>query len=137
MELNKGMFDMKIRELNQQYSQMQSHILLCQDGNQDEIRKEIKKIEEECKENDLLLKNRVMNSRSNTVSKLAEAQLEYNKKIEDILSKDSLSCKESAALFAEYAIDFATQTVRHALLAALYAVEVQMIEEDKKNRSDI
>lgn len=135
MELNKGMFDIKIQELNQQYSQMQNHILLCQTGNQDEIQKEIKKIEEECKENDRLLRNRVDKSRSKIVSNLAAAQLDYSNKIEDILSDDSLCCEESAALFAEYALDFATQTMRYALLAALNAVNLQM-EGEKKNRSD-
>lgn len=137
MKLNKGMFDSKIQELDQQYSQMQNHILLCQTGNKDNIQKEIKKVQEECKENDWLLRKRVDMSRSNTVSNLAAAQLDYSNKIEAILNEDTLCCEESAALFAEYAIDFATQTTRYALLAALNAVNIEMNEEDKKNRSDI
>lgn len=138
MENNKDMFDKKLKELSQQYVKLQNHIEQCQDANQDKIREEIIKIKSECAKYDFHLKDSIDFSRSSTVYKLADAQLDYNKNIEDILSKDTLPHEESAALYAEYAIDFATQSIRYALLAALNAIDLQLTEEEKnKKRSDL
>ena len=63
---------------------------------------------------------------------MAEAQLDYNKKIMNLLDKDSLASEESAILFAEFVIDFATQSTRQALLAALYAINIQFKEEEER-----
>lgn len=41
---------------------------------------------------------------------------------------------EAASLYGEYAIDFAAQAVRHALLAALSAIDLQM-SCDETNQS--
>ena len=41
---------------------------------------------------------------------------------------------EAAALFAEYAIDFAAQAVRSALLAALAAMDQQMNCEEQQGK---
>ena len=41
---------------------------------------------------------------------------------------------EAAALFAEYAIDFAAQGVRSALLAALAAMDQQMNCEEQQGK---
>ena len=42
---------------------------------------------------------------------------------------------EAMSLYAEYAIDFATQTMRHALIAALTAVILQRRAEAKPNEN--
>ncbi|WP_326907127.1 hypothetical protein [Sedimentibacter sp. MB31-C6] len=137
MELNNGMFAIKLHELNQQYGHLQSRILLCQNRNHNKIRQEIIKIKKESEENDLLLQNRIDYSRSQAVSELAAAQMDYSKRAKEILEKDSLCSYESAALYAEYAIDFATQAMRNALLASFCAIDLQLTEEEKnKKRSE-
>ncbi|MGD9569929.1 MAG: hypothetical protein AB7V48_16730 [Sedimentibacter sp.] len=137
MELNSGMFAIKFNELNQHYGHLQSRIQLCQNGDHNKIRQEITKIKDESAENDLLLQNRIKYSRSQAVSELAAAQMDYSKKIKEILEKEPLYSQESAALYAEYAIDFATQAMRHALLASFCAIDLQLTEEEKnKKRSE-
>jgi hypothetical protein len=98
-------------------------------------------MKDECIENDFLLQSRINSSRSPAVSKLAAAQMDYSKNTEEILQKVALGFQdgmaqetelESAALYAEYAIDFATQAMRHALLASLCAINLQLTEEIKK-----
>lgn len=135
METYHGMFDIKLQELSRNYSQMQKHISLCQNGDQNKLLDEIQKIKDEIKENDRLLQSRIDNSRCQTVSKLAAAQLEYSKRTKDLLNIDSLSSEEFAALFAEFAIDFASQATRHALLVALYAIN--KFNEEEKRKEEI
>ena len=141
MELNQGMFAIKLYELNQQYGQLQSRILLCQNCDHNKILQEIENMKDECIENDFLLQSRINSSRSPAVSKLAAAQMDYSKDTEEILQKVTLGFQdgmaqetelESAALYAEYAIDFATQAMRHALLASLCAINLQLTEEEIK-----
>lgn len=145
MEFNRGMFAIKLYELNQQYNQLQSRILLCQNGDHGKILQEIKRIVDECMENDLLLQSRIESSRSPAVSRLAAVQMDYRRKTEEILRNTTLGFQdgmivepeelESVALYAEYAIDFATQAMRHALQASLCAIDLQLTEEEiKKNR---
>ena len=75
---------------------------------------------------------------------MAGAQLEYCKTVRKIL-KQQLSdylCNgvstaseneiEATALYGEYAIDFATQSVRYALIAALKAIDLQMSADEHK-----
>ena len=40
---------------------------------------------------------------------------------------------EAASLYGEYAIDFAAQAMRHALLAALSAIDLQMNCEERES----
>ena len=82
-------------------------------------------------------------SRSPAVAKLADAQLSYAKETEGLLrdqiakdlhsemNRDGEDETEASLLYAEYAIDFATQTMRHALVASLAALYKQ-IELDEK-----
>jgi hypothetical protein len=140
MVLNQGMFAIKLFELNHQYDQLQNRLLIFQNGDQNEILQEITKLKDECTENDFLLQSRIKSSRSLAVSKLAAAQMDYNKQTEKILKKTSLGFQdekiqkkeqtEVAALYAEYAIDFATQAMRHALLASLCALDMQRTDEE-------
>lgn len=134
MESTRGMFAIKMVELNQQYDQLRSRILSCEKYDHKKILQEIVEIRKECLENDLYLQSRIHSSRSPVVSDLAAAQMDYFKKTEEILQKtphndEDESEFESAALFAEYAIDFASQAIHHALLATLRAIELQNSEE--------
>lgn len=136
MEVNQAIFSIKLQELSKEYSKLQSYILLYQNLDQEKIRQGIIRLKDESIENDIQLQNRIDNSRSPTVSKLAAAQVDYNKKVKDILKQDSLDSKESTALYAEYAIDFATQAIYHALLVCLEAMNLQMIEDEKNKKGE-
>lgn len=149
MKLNEGMFAIKLYELEQQYGRMQSRLRLCQQEDHPKIQQELQKATDEYKENELVLQKNVEGSRSRAVAALARTQLEYYGTVRKILEQElpdylrsenstvSEDRAEAAALYAEYAIDFAVQSTRYALIAALKAMDLQMsIEEQREEKHD-
>ncbi len=146
MKLGQEMFAIKLYELEQQYGRMQSRLQLCQQEDHARIRQELEKATDEYKENELLLQKNVAGSRSPAVPALANAQLTYFQTVRQILeqklpnylhseaSTSSDDKAEAAALYAEYAIDFAVQSTRYALIAALTAIDLQMGAEEQKEK---
>ena len=148
MKINEGMFAVKLYELERQYGRMQSRLRLCQQDDHQKIRQELQRVMEEYQEDELLLLNNVENSRSPAVAALAGAQLDYSRRAEEILEQKQLQYlrdedgsapeegakhqAEAAALYAEYAIDFAVQSMRYALMTALKAMDMQMDSEEAK-----
>ena len=148
MKINEGMFAVKLYELERQYGRMQSRLRLCQQDDHQKIRQELQRVMEEYQEDELLLLNNVENSRSPAVAALAGAQLDYSHRAEEILEQElpeylrdedgsapeegAKHQAEAAALYAEYAIDFAVQSMRYALMTALKAMDMQMDSEEAK-----
>ena len=78
------------------------------------------------------------------MAELSAVQLEYQQRMEAILraklprylhcaATDTAADRaEAAALYAEYAMDFAAQAMRRALQSALAAVELQLEQEEKE-----
>ena len=144
MKLSEGMFTIKLYELEQQYGRMQSRLRLCQQEDHPKIRRELQKAVDEYKEGEFLLQKNVESSRSPAVAALAHAQLEYVRTVRKILEQDlpdylhseasttSENENEAAALYAEYAIDFAVQSTRYALIAALKSIDLQMSADEPK-----
>lgn len=148
MKINEGMFAVKLYELERQYGRMQSRLRLCQQDDHQKIRQELQRVMEEYQEDELLLLNNVENSRSPAVAALAGAQLDYSRRAEEILEQElpeylrdedgsapeegAKHQAEAAALYAEYAIDFAVQSMRYALMTALKAMDMQMDSEEGK-----
>lgn len=121
--------DIKLDELSGHFNQLQNHIMICRDGAHDDIRQQIIRATAECKEKKLLLENMGEKSRSEVSAKLAEAQLNYAKNIEDIMSREILDREETASLYAEYAIDFTIQSIQHTQLALLYATDQKLFNK--------
>lgn len=144
MKLNEGMFAIKLYELEQQYGRMQSRLRLCQQEKHSKIQKELQKAIDEYRENKILLQKSVEGSRSQAVAALASAQLDYYRTVRKILEQslpvylrsEAGTCledkTEAVALYAEYAIDFAVQSMRYALIAAFNAIDLQMTAEERK-----
>ena len=87
------------------------------------------------------LKARAQAMRYFTAQQLSSVQLEYCRKAQDILNESMKrswanlagdSESDNMALYAEYAIDFATLAMRHALLAAAAALDVQNDEQQEE-----
>ena len=147
-EVKRRMFAVKLYELEREYGRMQSRLRLCQQDGHQKIRQELQRITEEYQEDELLLLNNVENSRSPAVAALADAQLDYSRRAEKILEQElpeylrdedgsapeegAEHQAEAAALYAEYAIDFAVQSMRYALMTALKAMDMQMDSEEGK-----
>ena len=144
MNTNSGMFSAKLHELERQYGQTVSRFRLCPQAEHEEVRRELERLWQEFRENELLMQKAVAGSHSPAVAALASAQLEYDLKVERILSDElpdylhsegndrGEDCLEAASLYAEYAIDFAAQSLRHALLSALSAIDLEMKDEERK-----
>ena len=87
-------------------------------------------------------------SRSPAVAALADAQLHYFETVKRILEQDLpdyLHCEsspaaednaEALALYAEYAIDYAAQSMRYALIAALKAIDLQISSEKREETNN-
>ena len=129
MQPTPGVFTGKLCELERQYGDAVDRLRLYQQA-----------------ERELQMRESVRESRSPAVAALSQAQLTYELEVQRIL-RDELpaylhgenTCRdadraEAASLYGEYAIDFAAQAVRHALLAALSAIDLQM-SCDETNQS--
>lgn len=137
MELQQGLFAVKLRELEREYGRLQSRIHLFQEKRSWQVQQELDRLQDEYQEQALLLEEYAQSSHSPVMAALAQAQLDYNLRVEKIFN-DTLpnpatpqnqsvawDHAETITLFAECAIDFATQSMRQALIAALTAILLQ------------
>ena len=137
MKTNQDIFTAKLHELEQQYECLRKRLEICNAQSHRQIHRELESARQEYNSLELRLKQMVKNSRSPAVSSLAKVQLEYSQKTERLL-KDQITAdlhsdantpgedrEEASALYAEYAIDFASMAVKYALLASLSALDMQ------------
>ena len=137
-------------ELERQYGDAVDRLRLYQQADHEQVRRELQALWQDCRERELQMRESVRESRSPAVAALSQAQLTYELEVQRIL-RDELpaylhgenTCRdadraEAASLYGEYAIDFAAQAVRHALLAALSAIDLQMsCDETNQSQSPI
>lgn len=138
MELQHGMFTAKLQELEQEYSRLQSRIQLLQGDRREQIRMEREQLESECRKRALLLDETVRSCRCPAMARLAQLQRDYAQQTQALLQTGVIKRSpddpliryqddaEMMALYTEFAIDFATQSMRYALMAALRAAELQI-----------
>lgn len=143
MGLKQGIFAVKLCELEREYGRLQSRIHLLQAKEPTQVQEELERLLDEYRERKYLLDERVQASRSPAVAALAQAQLEFAAHAEQILTddlpnemrgrnqSDAEDRAEAMSLYAEYAIDFATQAMRYALIASLSAIVLQQKVEHK------
>ena len=144
MNPKQGVFTIKLYELERQYGQTLSRLRMYEEEDHAQIRQALKELMAEYQENELMLQKNVSLSRSPAVAALAEAQLGYGRRVRHILQEElpgylhgensdrSADRAEAAILYGEYAIDFAAQALRHALIAALSAIDLQMDCEERE-----
>ena len=137
MKTHQDIFTAKLHELEQQYECLRKRLEICTAQSHWQIHRELESARQEYNSLGLRLKQIVKNSRSPAVSSLAKVQLEYSQKTERLL-KNQITAdlhsdantpgedrEEASALYAEYAIDFASMAVKYALLASLSALDMQ------------
>ena len=147
MKLTHEIFAIKLYELEQQYGLLQSRLRILGRQDRGEIRRELENAKKELREKSMMLQKSVEASRSPAVSELAAAQLEYSQRTQKLLNErmtnylhsEASSAEEdeaeAAALYAEYAIDFATQAMQYALIASLAAMDLQIKTEERRGES--
>ncbi len=138
MELGHGIFAVKLVELEQEYGHLQSRIRLFQRKDLEQLHRELERLQDEYQEQNLLLEEMVRSCRSPVMARLAKLQHDYEQQAEDYLKTNLIpaqaddanaTCQDRAdttTLYAEFAIDFATQAMRYALISAFSAMELQM-----------
>lgn len=148
MEMDNSVFAVKLYEMGEQYGKLQCRIRVCEENDRDRIHKMFQKAADEYKENTLLMEEKVHNSRSKAVAKLAEAQLDYRKKTEELMKgpvMEALHSQESSPeqdeeeadmLYAEFAMDFATLAVQQAMLSVLSALDRKNSIDDEKGQNN-
>ncbi len=148
MKANEKIFTAKLSEMEQQYGNIQNRIRICQQKDPAGIQEELQKAWDEYQENLLTLEKEIKESRSPAVAELTQTQWEYGKKMEHLLESGQLekylhtdtNCPdedqaEAAALYAEYAMDYAVQSLQYALISALSAINLQIHTEITKGES--
>lgn len=137
MELQHGMFTAKLRELEQEYSRLQSRIQLLQGDRREQIRMEREQLESEWPQASPAFGQKPSapaavlpwpgwhNSSETMPSRRRPCcQTGCHKRNPDDRSRYQDDA-EMMALYTEFAIDFATQSMRYALMAALRAAELK------------
>lgn len=148
MKIDDSIFAVKLYEMEEQYGKLQCRIRLCEQGGSGKIHSELKKAEEEYKENTMLLEEKARSSRSLAVQRLIRAQLDYRQKTADLMKDDIIKDMhsednsleedktEADLLYAEFAMDFATLAMQQALISALAALDRQEIEGNIENTKE-
>lgn len=146
MKLGEEIFAIKLYELERQYGKLQNRLRVCGREDEKKLHEELEKAKGEYEKNQALLKKSVEGCRNPAVAELARAQWEYGRKVGNLLKESDRyfhsetgtpqeDKAEASTLYAEYAIDFAVQSMKYAVLAALMAVDQQMETEEQKEEN--
>lgn len=137
--MSTGILNIKLYELEQGYGRMQSRLRLCQEAQEEKLLSELGALISEYEETNYILEQSAASSRSPAVAELSREQVDFFKKAEKTGERlpEYLHCPteddaEAYALYAEYAIDFAVQSMRYALISAMKAIEAQTQLDKKK-----
>lgn len=137
MKIYQDILGAKLQELEQQYEHLRNRLQICEGEDPGQIHQELESAKKEYDTLQLRLRSTVETSRSPAVSRLAKVQLAYNTETEKLLKEQvagdlhsdantpAEDKEEASALYAEYAIDFASMAVKYALLASLSAIDMQ------------
>lgn len=148
MSIQQGIFSAKLLELEKQYKKFQARLATCQQMDHDTVREEIRDMEREWQESEYMLRQSIIGCRSRAVGELADIQLDYLKRADDILENEMTDYMseiedrterkaEAMTLYAEFSVDFAVQAMNHALRSALKAIDAQMdCDEKMSTRGD-
>lgn len=132
------LFSGKLRELERQQRETAARVRLFQQADHAQVLRELERLRREELAEEQRLRRCAEASRSPAVAAMSRAQLEYLCRVRAILQTELPAClhsqeatpledqAEAACLYGEYAMDAAAQAMRHALLAALQAVDLQM-----------
>lgn len=145
--MSRGILSIKLYELEKSYGLMQSRLRLCQETDPEKLIHELQELKDEYEEKNYLLEQNAENSRSPAVAALSKEQVNFFKNAENIVKNklpeylrseapdDGEASAEAYSLYAEYAIDFAVQAMRYALISAIEAIEAQTKFDKEREES--
>lgn len=136
----------KLCELDEDTHIMQACLRTCQTLDSNELQAATQKLHETSDEWAAHLEDNIRRSRSPALSALAETQKNYYQAVKRIteqkrpayfygeVSTPVQEQSEARMLYAEYAIDFARQSIYHALFSALSAISLELLGQDVHRR---
>lgn len=149
MQTREEPFAAKLLELEREYGLLRTRVQIAQQMQLRQLRRELKQALEQCRDDVRQLEESVHTCRSPAVAALSSLQQEYGTRMEQLLrqelpddmrgrnSTEALDQAEATALYAEYAIDFATQSMHQALAAALAAILLLRQADTHPNKGDV
>lgn len=144
---DRGILENKLRELEALHRHLSQELQNCQGLDRPALDRALIQLRRECARREQMLRRCAEGCRSPAIAALSQAQLSYSRRVRQILEQEmplylhseNTSMQEdrceSAALYAEYAVDFAALTARYALLAALMAMDAQMTCTEERRLS--
>lgn len=144
MNGNHELFGRKLDELQQEYAQLQNQIACCSRADLPRLTEAIAALQEDCAAHRLSLQNSIDNGKNPAVKALSAVHLDYDRRLSEVTQQlfqqsvfDGTSQEqdgiEASMLFAEYAIDFATLSMKQAVLSALSARRRELKFEEETN----
>lgn len=134
------LFSCKLQELEREYGLLKTRMELARGKEPEKLHAELDRLKDETAQSGELLRQNIAYCHSPAVSMLARAQLDYCTEMEHLhdalprqMGETDQDKAEAAALYAEYAMDFATLSARFALVAALEAIDLQKEQENKED----
>lgn len=146
--MERNTFFVKLCELEQDYQMIEACLHLCQSYRAEELHRALEEVKRACMAFHMHLEDDIRRGRSAAVSELAEAQETYYLRAKELTERELPSClcgesgtpdegrREARMLYAEYAVDFARQSIYHALLAVLSALESQSSGEENADEEE-
>lgn len=126
-------FLVKICQLEQDYQTLEDCLRACRSMEEEDLALQLRRVWRAYSQADSHLEEAIRSGRSPAVCKLAQAQHTYDRTVQGLLeetlpadlhseaSTPGEDRTEARMLCAEYAVDFARQSVRRAMLAVLSA----------------
>lgn len=128
---------------------MRKGLHACGREDRNRLREELQTAKKEYCQHFEALQKSIEGCRSQAVAELARAQIACSREMESLLKDGRLERylhseksspaedqAEAVTLYAEYAIDYAIQSMLYALVAALFAADLQMSTEEQKGVSE-
>ena len=146
--MGQNTFFVKLCELEQDYQKMEACLHLCRSCRAEVLHRALEEVRRASEAFHMHLEDDIRRGRSIAVAELAEAQEAYYLRVKELTERElppSLSGesatpdegrREAGMLYAEYAVDFARQSIYHALLAVLEALEVQNSGEENTDEEE-
>ena len=134
-----GAFFPKLQELAQDYEKIQDFLNLNPPLDRNTLQSELQRLTKSCEDLNASMNDYICSGRSPAVSALTEIQKNYYLSVKNMAEKQlplyirsacnspQEALEEARALYAEYAIDFARQSINYALLSVLAAMDPQII----------
>lgn len=142
-------FLVKICQLEQDYQTLENCLRACRNLEEEDLALQLRQVWRAYSQADSHLEEAIRSSRSPAICKLAQAQRTYDRTVEALMEETLPADLHSEAttpgedrtearmLCAEYAVDFARQAVRRAMLVVLSAAgEARRQEEDRETSKE-